>query len=78
MSNFNRKGFTTIKAKDSHGSVNNFSVRQGSKLERIAAHRNKQMEKQRKQHIRDYKAQLREAKRRIPLAERAKVSLQDL
>lgn len=78
MSSYSKKGFTTIMAKGPAGDVKHFPVRKDSKLARVAAHRNKQMERQRKQHIRDYKVKLREAKKKVPLADRAKIRLEDL
>ena len=78
MSQYNRKGYTTVKAKDKNGGIHNVAVPKDGKLARIARHKNKQMDRARKQHIKDYKAKLCEAKKKVPLAERSHISLQDL
>lgn len=73
MSDNNRKGYTTIKVGSQH-----IAVKQEGKAARIAAHKLKQMNRQRKLRIREYKAQLREAKKRIPLAQRSHIRIADL
>lgn len=78
MSYNNRKGYTTVKVRGARGSIRHVAVKSGGKFDRIAKHRNKQLQKARQERIRAYKDQLREAKKRVPLAERSKVTLRDL
>lgn len=81
MSKFNRKGYTTVRTREpgrATEQINHVAVRKGSKLERIARHKTKQMERAQKLRIREYKKQLREAKKRFPIEQRASLKLEDL
>jgi hypothetical protein len=78
MSKFNRKGFTTIQAKNGRGDIQHVAVPTNGKLARATRLRNQQMERQRKQHIKEYKKTLRAAKKRFPIEERAHLTIADL
>lgn len=78
MSNFNRKGYTTVRANNGRGGVQFVSVHKDSKLARIAAHKNKQINRARKEQIRKYKEELRAAKKRVPLERRSHIGIADL
>lgn len=78
MSQFNRKGFSTVKAGDGHGGVKNFAVRQNGKLARLAKHKKKQMARARNERVRGYKQQLRDAKKKFPIEERSHLRIEDL
>ena len=75
MSKFNRKGFTTIRARDSKtGAIFNAPVSVNGGLAKIAASRLKQSNRINKQAFREFKAQMREAKKALPLEMRSKVN----
>jgi hypothetical protein len=74
MSKFNKKGYTTIRAKDAKGNIFTAPVHKNSKLAAISAHHNRKIAKQQKQQIREFKARMREAKKSVPIEHRAKVN----
>lgn len=67
MSDFNRRGYTVL-----GNSQGKQAVKIGGKAERIAAHRRRQMTRTHKARVDKYKSDLREAKKKIPLAERSR------
>lgn len=77
MSQFNRRGYTTVNVKGK-GGIQVVAIKKGGKMERIARHRAKQVHRAQKTRVREYKKNLREAKKRVPLAERSHIRLEDL
>lgn len=75
MSRYNRKGFMAVPAVDSQGNKHSFPVRKGSKVDGQRRHRFKKAKREAQKNWREYKASLREIKKRIPLAERGKANL---
>lgn len=78
MSQYNRKGFTTVRAKNTKGQAVSVPVPQDSKAARIARHKQKQMARQQKLRIRQYKQRLKEEKKKYPISERSHLRLEEL
>lgn len=74
MSDYNRKGYTTIKALDSRGRTFNAAVPVTSGIARKINTARIKADRVRKLQLRQEKARIREAKKQVPLAIRAKVN----
>lgn len=75
MSQYNRKGNTTIMARTSKdGQPHPVAVKKGSYHDKRQQAELKKFKKQQKQAFREYKRKLKEDKKKIPLAERSKVN----
>lgn len=76
MSKYNRKGYRNRVLKDPKtGKLKSFPVKQGSVLDRRYEKAMKLAKKERQAEFRAYKIGLKEAKKAIPLAERAKINI---
>lgn len=73
MSQFNRKGQTTIRVKEANGSIRTYAVPKGSALDNISKHHTNKALRERKKAQREYKKQLKELKKKVPLAERSQM-----
>jgi hypothetical protein len=72
---FSRKGNVTIRARDpKDGHIFHIAVKKGSKLHNIAESQKRRQQKQNQAAFRAFKAQMRQAKKAIPIEQRAKVN----
>lgn len=75
MSRFNRKGSTTIMARTpDNDTPHPVAVRKGSFHDRRQQQELKKFKKAQKQAFREYKAKLKELKKKVPAEERAKTN----
>lgn len=78
MSNFNRKGYTTIPYRDYQGHIRHMPVKIGSKRHRQFLQRQKRYDNALTRTKRQYKDELKAAKRLAPIEDRSKVPLSDV
>lgn len=78
MSNFNRKGFSTIRVQDGKGGVKFAAVPKNGKLKAIQNHKVKRARKEAAKPWKEYKKRLKDIKKNVPLAERSKVKLSEI
>jgi len=75
MSRFNRKGWKTVRGKKPDGTIAPFPVKVGGYHDRANKKAVAKLKKERQKSFREYKQNLKEAKKRIPLSERSKIKL---
>lgn len=79
MSNFNKKGYTTVMARTKDNDTPHpVAVPKGSFHDAQQQRMLKKFKKQQKAAFREYKKQLKEQKKSIPIEERAKVNISQL
>lgn len=74
MSMFNRKGFKTLLARKKDGTIVPVPVKIGSTVDLMHQKQISKLKKQKNKEFRAYKQNLKEQKKKIPLAERAKIN----
>lgn len=77
MSKANRKGYTTIVARDQTGALRHVPVKKGSKLHKMYIRKNKALAKEQKKQFREFKDNMRLAKKAFSPEDRAKVNWWD-
>lgn len=74
MSRFNHKGYKTVPARTESGEVKQMVVKSGGKYDRLNKRLVAKAKRERTLAFREYKDNLREQKKRIPLSERSKMN----
>lgn len=75
MSKYTRKGYTTVKARDPKtGRLWDAPVLVEGKTAKYARHDRRKLERAAREKMRQFKAQLREAKKNVPLELRSKIN----
>lgn len=71
---FTKKGYIAVPAQDKNGNIKRMAIPVGGRLHQFIQRKNRQQQKQNRQMFRDFKKQMRQAKKAIPLEQRAKVN----
>lgn len=78
MSRFNRKGWKTVMGRKPDGSLAPFPVKVGGSHDQRNQAAMKKYKKQQAAAFKEYKKNLKEAKKKVPLADRAKIKLTEM